>query len=94
MSRVSDGQTQPLSPYYGVTVEEYSILRCDEITQQIKELEMERKVLRRRQVQYAGSKMLEAERRATAAEVWQSTPLPVETASTDSASSVDAQDRV
>lgn len=43
----------------------------------------------RRKSEYAGSKMLEAERRATASEIYQSTQLP-QFANTDS----DTQDRV
>ena len=93
MSRVSEGVTQKGSPYYGLRVTEYCQIRLDEIAQEIRLLSMERGKLQRRMVEYCGSTMLEAERRATAAEPYQSVQLP-QIASTGSTNTKDAQDRV
>jgi hypothetical protein len=63
-------------PYHSPTVVEASRTRLLEVERQIRQLSEEAATLRRRIRQYAGSQMLESERRATRAEPFQTTQLP------------------
>lgn len=59
----------------GPTVHDYAEARLREIAEEIKELERERQIMKSRMRQYAGSMMLECERRASAAEPFQTTQI-------------------
>lgn len=64
--------------YFGPTVREAAESRLAQIAMEIEELEMERRIVKKRLWEYRDSTMLEAERKATAAEPFQATPLPTE----------------
>lgn len=65
------------NPYPGPTVTQWCETRILQINNLIEDLTEERELLKRRAERYRGSKMSEAERRATAAEPFQAVPLPL-----------------
>lgn len=65
-----------MSDYRGPTVVEAAEARIRQINRMIEDLQDERKMLQGRIRRYEGSKVLEAERAATAAEPYQRTQLP------------------
>ena len=65
-----------MTTYPGPTVAEYAESRLRQIEKEIRELVNERATLKLRLAKYAGSMMLESERRATQSEVFQTKQLP------------------
>lgn len=60
----------------GPTVRDAAVARLKQLDALLEDVLAERKAVRRRIVEYAGSTMLEAERVATKAEPFQAVPLP------------------